>query len=84
MTKAQRREIVGTYAKMFNYRQLASHYEEMERHASQDAQELVASLGTEEDQEAVEQLKKEAQENYLALSEAQERREERRRRRERS
>lgn len=84
MTKTQRREIVGKFAKMYNYRQLMACYEEMERHASREAQDLIAKLDTVEDQEAAEQLKEEARENYLALSEAQERREERRRRRERS
>ena len=78
MTAAERREIVGTYAKMFNYRQLAEHYEEMERHAARDVQEMIAALKTEEEQEAAEALRAEARENYLALSEAQERREQRR------
>jgi len=77
----KRREIVGTFAKMYNYRQLMACYEEMERMASRQAQDLIASLDTIEEQEEAECLKDEARENYLLLAEEQERREARRNRR---
>ena len=70
----KRREIVGTFAKMYDHRFMAEFHAEHERHAERDALELCADLTSSE----VLTLKIEAHHNYGALAEEQRRREKRR------
>lgn len=71
----KRREIVGTFAKMYDHRFMAEFHAEYERHAERDALELCGDM----DRDVVTLLKVEAKENYAALAEEQDRREKRRR-----
>ncbi len=69
-----RQNIVGTFAKMYDHRSLAACHEESERHAERDARRLCGDM----DEETIRALQAEARDNYMALAEAQERREKRR------
>jgi hypothetical protein len=71
----KRREIVGTFAKMYDHRFMAEFHAEHERHVERDALDLCGDL----DRDVVQMLKTEAQSNYAALAEDQDRREKRRR-----
>lgn len=70
----KRREIIGTFAKMYDHRFMAEFHAEHERHAERDALELCDGI----DWDVVALLKVEAKENYAALAEEQRCREKRR------